>query len=193
MRFSLVCLALYLTAAVIPVYARSVDLNLNDHAFRAMYTGSFTSTGPYSALEGQAGFLFRSTGHGHQDIELPHLGLLVTGNAGTPNVKAGVGGRFLYLNSGPADGFALALGGRVHYTLPQYNRIGFGAHMYFAPSVVATHDINNYFEYGVRADYEVLRNAYAYVGYRQIKVNIHGPGGYTTLDSGINVGMHLKF
>lgn len=192
MRFSLVCLAVYLAAAVIPAYARSVDVNLNNDAFRAMYSGNFTSSGPYSALEGQAGFLFRDPSHG-ENIELPHVGLLVTGNAGTPNIKAGVGGRFLYLHSGPADGFALALGGKVHYTLPEYNRIGFGAHLYFAPNVVATHDLNNYFEYGVRADYEVLRNAYAYVSYRQIKVNLHGPGGYTTLDSGINVGLHLTF
>jgi hypothetical protein len=194
MRFSLVCLTLFLIAALIPAYAaRSFDANLSDDAFRLMYTGNFTRTGPASALEGQLGFLYHHEDHGRDDTELPHVGLLVSGHAGTPNVTADIGARFLYLNSDPADGFAFAPGGRVHYSLPRYNRIGFGAHVFFAPSVVSTNDLNNYLEYGIRADYEILKNAAIYVQYRQIKVNLHGPGGWKTLDAGFDGGLHITF
>lgn len=187
------CVALCLGAAVFPAYADSIDFNLSDDAFSALYSNQLTRTGRNSALVGQAGILYRKDAYGDHDVLVPGIGLLVTGNAGTPNVHAGVGARLVYINISSRNGMALAPGGRIHYSLPFYNRIGLGGHVYYAPNVVSTNDVDNYLAYGIRVDYEVLRNARVYAGYRQVKADFSGPGGYRDLDTGFHFGLHLFF
>lgn len=89
------------------------------------------------------------------------------------------------------SGEALAVGGFLQYQLPDYNRIGFGAHIYYAPGVIAFGGLDRFLEYGVRADYQVLRNANVYIGYRQVKADFGAD--FYNMDSGFHIGMQLNF
>lgn len=163
-----------------------LDFNLDDNTVRGSFVTPITRTGLYANV----GWM-----HNTDRGDVANAGVQLLGDAGVgPNpLHAGIGGQFFYINPkhGDADGESVALGGFVQYQLPRFNRIGFGGHVYYSPSIISFGDVDRYFEYGVRAGYQVLRNANVYVGYRQIKADFGG--GYFDLDSGFHVGVNLTF
>lgn len=167
--------------------ASDLEINLNGNAVRAAFMAPITETGLYA----NGAFL-----HNDDRGDVANIGVHLLGDAGVgPNpLHAGIGGQFYFINpdAGNADGEAIALGGFLRYQLPQYNRIGFGGHVYYSPGVISFGDVDSFFEYGVRADYQVLRNANIYIGYRQVKADF-GPGDFYNMDTGFHVGMQLTF
>ncbi|HET8552063.1 MAG TPA: YfaZ family outer membrane protein [Gammaproteobacteria bacterium] len=203
MKFYRVALGICVFAAMIGTASAesTLDLNLDDNSARIAFNTPITPTGLYA----NAAFLY------NQDRgDVFNAGVHLIGDAGVgPNpLHAGLGGQFYYINpdisgppmdcpagcipfEGPGSGEAIAIGGFVQYQLPRYNRIGFGAHIYYAPGIISFGGLDRMLEYGVRADYQVLRNANVYIGYRQIKADF-GPG-FLDMDSGFHVGMQLNF
>lgn len=169
------------------VSAAELDLNLNDDAVRLTYAWDV----PNRNLKMDAGWL------NHQDRgDILHLGLHLTGEAsgGAQPVLGGLGGRIVYVD---ADRFntsatALALGGFLRYTLPQYDRINLYAHGYFAPDVLSFGDGEQYQEIEARVGYNVLRDADVYIGVRYASVGFDF-GGDATIDNGFIVGIQLRF
>ncbi|HET7306476.1 MAG TPA: YfaZ family outer membrane protein [Gammaproteobacteria bacterium] len=200
MKFHRIALGLCVFAVMIGTASAesTLDLNLDDNAARIAFNTPITPTGLYA----NAAFLY------NQDRgDVFNAGVHLIGDAGVgPNpLHAGLGGQFYYINpdfpNSPGfnvnpfndigSGEAIAIGGFVQYQLPRYNRIGFGAHIYYAPGIISFGGLDRMLEYGVRADYQVLRNANVYLGYRQIKADF-GPG-FLDMDSGFHVGMQLNF
>lgn len=109
----------------------------------------------------------------------------------------GLGGRAVLIedDNRDADGSAIALGGKLRWTLPEYNRAALAASAYFAPSFSAFSDIDSYRELSVRGEYFMLRNAAVYLGYRQIRLGFDGDslGGDRNFESGINLGFRIDF
>jgi hypothetical protein len=168
--------------------ANRLDINLDDNAVRAAFMTPITPTGLYASV---------SAMHNSDRGDVANAGIQLLGDAGVgPNpLHAGIGGQFFYVNPKHSDlnGEAVALGGFVEYQLPKYNRFSFGGHVYYSPNIISFGDMERYFEYGVRAGYQVLQNANVYVGYRQIKADFDGPGGFFDMDSGFHVGVSLTF
>lgn len=207
MKFHRIALGACVFAAMIGTASAesTLDLNLDDNSARIAFNTPITPTGLYA----NAAYLY------NQDRgDVFNAGVHLIGDAGVgPNpLHAGLGGQFYYVNPdrgapcgniclvtggspGPfaraGSGEAIAIGGFVQYQLPRYNRIGFGGHIYYAPGIISFGGLNRFLEYGVRADYQVLRNANVYIGYRQIKADF-GPG-FGDMDSGFHVGMQLNF
>ncbi|HET6725074.1 MAG TPA: YfaZ family outer membrane protein, partial [Gammaproteobacteria bacterium] len=139
----------------------TLDLNLNNHSARLQFMTSITPTGLYV----NGAYLYNK-----DRGDVLNLGIHLIGDAGVgPNpLRAGLGGQLYYINPDfSANGEAVGIGGFVKYQVPTYNRIGFGAHIYYAPGIIAFGDIDRLLEYGVRVEYQVLRNANVYIGYRQ--------------------------
>ena len=184
--FVFLCLA----AAASGARAERLDINLSDETLRLAFDAPLPSqrlAGVYElgALIGeQRGVEFNQL----------HLGLLVTGDAGArdANVKAGLGGRVFVLESDGPDGGGLALGGMVDARVPSFNRIGVVAYAYGAPSASTFGDLEAWYEYAVSLDYQVLRGASIYVGWRQLKVDIEDFGN-ATVDTGFHGGLRLSF
>jgi hypothetical protein len=80
----------------------------------------------------------------------------------------------------------------IEARLPAFNRIGAMAYVYAAPGIASFGDVSHYLEYSLDADYEVLRNASLYLGFRQLHVGVEG-GDSPSLDSGWHLGLRLKF
>ncbi len=170
-------------------YADSLDVNLNDDTLRLTYAKAIQST--YKGLELDAGWLY--TEENDDSESLFHLGLQVSGenwsDAGTFDIS--VGGRAVYGSPGDYDLMAIGFGGDVRFS--PIERVGFGANAYFAPSITSFMDAEGYREYGVRVDYQLLPQAFIYVGYRDIEIDIEDVGPDAEYDDEAHIGFKMLF
>jgi len=185
-------IALVLAAATLPAAAASFDAAIGEEAVRVGLTGDLSSV--FSSAKGQydLGALWRSEDNG--DAFVPHVGILLTGDAGARDAKvvAGLGIRAAYIDGENDDGGAVALGGQVDVRIPGYDRIALGAYAYGAPSVTSFGDIDSYYDIGVSVGYEVIKDASVYVGWRQVQADID-PNGEIEADDGFHAGLRLNF
>lgn len=190
MRNIRVMIVTALMVATAPALASSLDVNIGSDNVRGQFTQALDGYDRYGTPYFNAGLLYSDDA----DALIGHAGLEVTGDAAAQNanIRAGLGGRLYYTSSDDGDGAALGLGGHATARLPQYNRFGLRAHAYYAPDIIAFQDFEEFLEYGVDFEYQLLKNGYVYVGYRQIKADLDS-GGDQTLDSGAHVGLRLAF
>lgn len=189
MRFRPAILAILFLAAT-GAQAGNLDVNLASNAAAIDFTAQLTDTG----LEGDLSYLH------HTDIvDIAAVGLDVVGNAspvGSPLIF-GIGGKAFVIDpkgTNTSSGIAAGLGAHFRYTWPDYNRFGIGGELYYAPNIVSFQNVDHYLQFGLRAEYEVLRNADVYVGYRYISAAFGTPSdGTHTLDSSFVLGMSLTF
>ena len=165
-----------------------LDIDISDNAARAGLMAPITPTGLYADVA-----IMHNTDRGN----VANAGIQLLGDAGVGQnpLHAGIGAQLFYVKPTHTNlsGESAALGGFIQYQLPNYNRIGFRGHAYYGPSVISFGDVDSYLEYGGRATYQILHNANVYLGYRQIKTDFNGPGGYFDMDSGWRVGLELTF
>lgn len=168
--------------------ADSLDVNLHNDAMRVIYTTALGA--PQRGLQMDAGYLYAKN-PGEND-HVVHLGLQVAGqnwsNAGTFDI--GLGGRLVYVDTVPGNALDLAFGGHVRFS--PVNRVGIGAQMFYAPRITSSLDSEEYTEWRVSADYQVLTQAFVYVGYRHVETKFKNKGTYE-IDDNLNLGMKLVF
>ncbi|MGE5626416.1 MAG: YfaZ family outer membrane protein [Bacillota bacterium] len=187
MRFLRLSLFLVLASLAFAGRAANIDFNLASNAVAADFTANLTETG----LEGDLGFM-----HHSDRADVADAGLDLTGNAspvGSPLIF-GVGAKAFYISpkNFNENGLAVGVGAHFRYTWPTYNRFAVGGELYYAPNIVSFRNTDRYLQTGVRAAYQILRNADVYVGYRYITASFGG-GSSMTLDSSVVVGMSLTF
>ncbi len=78
------------------------------------------------------------------------------------------------------------------YTFPQANRFGVGGHLYFAPDVLSFSDAEQFREVEIHASYNVIQDADVYIAYRNIQGE-YDDGSEVTFDTGINIGIRVRF
>jgi len=88
------------------------------------------------------------------------------------------------------DGYATALGGR--YRVDLGNQFGISLRGYYAPSVLAFHDLDRYHLLDTRLEYTVMPNADLYLGYRHIKFDFDREPSLT-FENGVFVGARFRF
>lgn len=168
-------------------FADNIDINLRDDAIRASYAMNFNG-----GLNADFGFLYNEDKE-QLDDTLYHAGLLVSGEnwseSGTFDIS--LGGRMIYSTPGTIDLGALAFGGNVRFS--PLHRLGIGGTVFYAPGITSFMDAESYTEVGVRVDYQVLPQAFVYVGYRNIEVDIDNGPDDVELDEGILAGFKMLF
>jgi hypothetical protein len=171
--------------------ADSLDLNLRDQAARLTYTAEM-NTNSFSGLSGEVG-LFYSEDKDQLDDTLFHAGLSVSGEnwsqSGTFDIS--IGTRLYYTTPGNLDLSALAVGGAVRFS--PVHRLGIGGNAYYAPDVTSFQDAKTFWEAGARIDYQLLPQAFVYVGYRHIEVDIENGPDNVELDDNAHVGIKMLF
>lgn len=172
-----------------PVLADSIDINLHEEAIRATYTAQLQST---QGLSAEGGLLYMEDKDTKESETMVHAGLLVSGEnwSETGTFDIALGARMVYATPADLDMLAVAFGGRMRFS--PVPRLGIGGHFYYAPNITAFMDVEEYTEYGVRLDYQVLPQAFVYVGYRRITADFGVPGEWEIDDSG-HVGFKLAF
>jgi len=168
----------------VPVLADSLDINLNNDSVQAIYATDWRKA------EFNAGFL----SNGDQNDWVASMGLLASGEkqTGEMRTEAGLGGKVYVADVSNKDVLALGLGGQfsVH---PNNGPIGFGGYLYYAPDVITFMDGKKFWEWGVRAEFEVVKKtANIYVGYRKVRADLDNNTN-VTVDSGGHVGVKISF
>lgn len=167
--------------------ADSIDINLHDEALRATYEMPLETT---KGLRAEAGLLYAENDAGDSETML-HGGVLVSGEnwskSGTFDIA--LGGRVVYATPADLDLLAVAFGGRVRFSpIP---RLGLGGHIYYAPDITSFMDSDEYQEVGLRIDYQVLPQAFVYLGNRTIKTKVNGTT--VELDDKMHIGFKMNF
>ncbi len=182
MRLRLIVFAL-LAAASFSAAAGSVDLNLSNHSIEAKFY----------ANAGAADWTFGGLYNRDTRDRALNVGLLATGDSaiGNSRFEGGLGGKVYSVTVGNADVLALALGGQVRW-FPGNGSFALGAYAFYAPHVVTLLDGQRFFDVGVRAEVELIRNSFLYVGYRQVQAELDNQVKLN-VDKGAFVGMQIKF
>ncbi|HET9679110.1 MAG TPA: YfaZ family outer membrane protein, partial [Gammaproteobacteria bacterium] len=144
---------------------------------------------------------------GEPDRNIAGLGFHLVADAaqGTTPFKVGIGAKLFFIDATVADGGALAVGGHARYTLPAFNRFAIAGQVYYAPDVTTFGDTTKYMQFGVRMEYEILRQANVFLGYRRARAEFDfedamagTPGALAgqqdvTLNSGVHFGFSILF
>lgn len=174
-----------LAAASFSAAAASVDVNLSND----------TLEGKFETAVGAADWLFGGLYNRDQKNYTLNIGLLAAGEgtAGNSRVEGGLGGKIyaIHVDGPSADAVALALGGQLRW-FPGNGSFGLGAYAFYAPKVVTFVDGKNFYDTGLRAEVEVFRNSFAYLGYRWQRVELDN-GTSVYVDKGGFAGIMVKF
>lgn len=179
--------ALLCAMGTMPVMADSIDVNLHNEAIRATYTMELPTT---KGLSAEAGLLYAEDEHNNSETML-HGGILVSGEnwsqSGTFDIS--LGARAVQASPGNVDMLAIAFGGRLRFSpMP---RLGIGGHIYHAPEITSFMDSEGYQELGLRLDYQVLPQAFVYIGHRHIEADFDGRDW--ELDDDAHIGFKMAF
>lgn len=185
MRKFLICGLFLALAWPGSVAALSVDLNLSDDAAE-LKVGNKARDG---MLETQFSFLHEQN---RGDIAGLALHMVDDANPGGAPLKVGIGGRAMFVDTDGPNGGGLALGGHFRFTLPDMDRLGIGGEFYYAPSIVSGGDLDRHLQWSLRGEYQILRQANVYIGYRQARPSFEDSGSFR-LDSGLHAGLRLEF
>ncbi len=193
MKFQRVA-AILCALGVSPAMADSIDINVHDKAIRGTYTAQMEST---QGLSSDYGILYVEGDPGNdvpadENESLFHVGLQVSGDnwSKSGTVSIGLGGRIVYAAPRDYDLLAIAFGGTLRFS--PVPRLGIGGHAFFSPQITSFGDSEGYQEVGLRLDYQLLPQAFVYVGHRKVEVDFDTPDDWV-LDDEVHVGMKLTF
>jgi len=172
-----------LAAASFPVAAASVDVNLSNDTIEGKFYGN----------AGAADWTFGGLYNRDTRDRALNVGLLATGESafGNDRVEGGLGGKIYSVTVGSGDVVALALGGQLRW-FPGNGSFALGTYAFYAPHVVTLMDGQKFFDVGVRAEVEVIRNSFLYVGYRQVQAELDN-NVKLNVDKGGFIGLQIKF
>ncbi len=189
---SLLCCAAALAA--LPAHATVVDLDVGDNNVHIGLASPFQSFVSGTTGEINGGFTYDGQ-HSGDSLKFGYIGALVTGDLGVIGTQSsgGLGVRGLIASRLNGTGAGLSLGGEAGVRIPGFNRLGLSGYMYWAPGILLTEEFYHYLELGADVDYEFIRNASVYAGYRKLELGVNGSGDIGTADEGGHVGIRLKF
>lgn len=172
-----------LAAASVCAEAGTLDINLSNDTVEAKYDS------PVGAADWTFGGLYNRDEKNYTF----NVGLLAVGDkdAGGSRFEGGVGGKVYTVHVPNNDVLALALGGQVRW-FPGNRSFGIGGYAFYAPKVVTFGDGSSFYDTGLRAELEVVRNSSVYLGYRWTKVELTN-GGSAYIDRGGFAGLMVKF
>lgn len=195
-------LHLFLIAATLgllvalPAQASDAGLDFNSHSFNIYANTALGRFVPNTAnAELGAGFLYDDQNEGDH-LKFFHVDLLATGSAGVPGLEGGIGFRGFYGDREHFSGGGLALGGQIAYYFPQYNRLGLSGGLWYSPNVLTGGNFQHYFQYDLDVNYQVLRQATVYVGYRRVELPVEGPEANIRAHApsqGFHLGIRVNF
>lgn len=173
-------------------HSEVLDANISGDSVRIAVSGPLSRVFSTSKGEYDLGGLY-GEGDDDEDLVTVHAGVLLTGDAGArqANVTAGLGARLQYIGGDRDKGAALELGGKVEVRVPGYERIGFTAYAWYGPEPASFGDIEDVYEYAAALDYELLRDASIYIGYRKLSADVDRPRDLE--EDGVHGGIRLDF
>src|SRR5262249_60172968 len=152
-----------LAAATFSATAGTLDANLSNDTLEAKF----------DAPRGRANLTIGGTYNRDDKNCLLDVRLLAAGDGsvGTSRFSGGLGGKIYTVHVAGSNVGALALGGELRW-FPGNGPFALGGYVWYSPTVVTFIDGKNFYDTGLRAEVEVFRNSFAYLGYRWTRAKL---------------------
>jgi hypothetical protein len=167
-------------------HADQAEISLSERAAEFDYARAIDA----SAADISAGLFFNE----ESDLML-NGGLVVSGQPpGELPFSFGAGAKAYVagLDDPDEDIAAIALGGRVGYTIPANIPLHLTAQGFYAPSITAFSGADNLLDFITRFEVEFIPRTTAFVGYRFLQTDLED-GRDVELDDNIHIGLRLNF
>ncbi|MGB5396056.1 MAG: YfaZ family outer membrane protein [Gammaproteobacteria bacterium] len=185
-------LSLMILAPLSNVSASGIDLRLGSKTAEIVYLTESATFG-YGGADIGFGLFFNEA-----DDFVASGSVLVSGSS-AGDVRAlhfGVGAKAYFgsidVQPENLEGGALAIGGQVRYVFPASTPLAILGELFIAPSVTSVSDFEGISEYRLALELEVTPSARAYIGYRQLKVEVDN-NVKLKLDDRAHVGVRFSF
>lgn len=139
-------------------------------------------------------FIFGGYYNTESDLQ-GNIGLMVTGTptSGKPfSYGLGLMGYLTKVDEPSSNVQAATLGGLFKYHIPSSTPMAVGARLFYAPEVVTFGDGENFMDFWLDYEVEVIPAAAAFVGYRKTRTKIKDFGNYD-LEDRFHVGIRMTF
>lgn len=176
------CLAFSHTAM-----ATDFDLRISDDTVQ----GAFSVHSDESEVMLGIGYLYKdaSTSINVLNIDMHAKGQTAIANLPT-TVGVGIQGNVFKQDS--FNGSAVGIGGTVRINLPDAPGLSIESEAHYAPDILAYNDADDFTRFRLQTNYRIISNADVSFGYRYLNAGVKD-GGDETLESGVFLGMKLKF
>ncbi len=186
----------FCAVSVFAMHSGEINLNDKDLELRAKFDiGQFNnSVEPHTMFIGGS-FLNADSKHSSSDsadidpyFEVNFLMMKEVGNSG---MSIGMGGKVNFTK----DYSTIPLGLEFSYKIPATELIPMylNGSLYYAPSVLSFSDADNYLEYRISYDVEVITNGLITVGYRSMDTNFEDVRGDFNYNESWYVGFKIGF
>jgi len=171
------------------IQADVIDISLNNDVAHFSYQPGGNADIKTDDAGTQFGLLFNSDGDWIVSGKLIVPSANTTGLQLSPGIKASIINTDASENSVNA---AISIGGRVSGLLPTSLPLRAYGELYYAPSITVTNDLEGMLDLEAGLEYQASNNASAYVGYRQIKLDLENNSA-TKLDNRFHIGIAFNF
>jgi opacity protein-like surface antigen len=178
-----------LTSFSVSCWAGSFSFDFNNHSTQLGYIQQLQQQ-PYGEMLAKVRYLYNDS----SDTNLLGLAVGVLGSPGNVDgLKLGID---LAVNGGRTansdDVLAFGVGLLTQYSPPALAGFGVDAHFVYSPEIFTYKDSEDYLEWGVGVNYQVLPNAKITLGYQDIQVKLKNAGNHD-LDNTVRVGVIFTF
>lgn len=187
--FKKIIALLFVSTISVNAQATGIDLRLADKTAELIYLTE-SSTFGYGGADVGLGFFYNEA-----DDYMFSATVMVSGHSAGNNrpLQFGAGAKLLYASLDAPDetASALAIGGQIRYLIPAGVPLAILAEAFVAPEIVTFSDAEGYTEYRFALELEVTPSARAYVGYRNIEVDLGGAD--YEMDDEAHIGVRIEF
>ncbi len=189
-------LSLIAVCAVSAFAMHSLEININDKDLEVgakVDMGQFNETTEPNTVFVGAKFLHGNEDHSglkrNEIHDYSELNFLMQREVDTSDFTIGLGLKLNHTEAAGQSFTSIPLGVEASYKLPfgDVTPLYIGGTLYYAPEVLSLDDAQNFLEYRVNFDIEVIKNGRISLGYRSIDTN------YDTKNFNYNKSAHIGF
>ena len=166
--------------------ASEVDLRINDEAIHANY--AVTNEKMMFGL----GYFYKNA---NSSINILNTDLHAKGQTAIGNLPmtVGIGFQGNFFKEEDFKGSTIGLGGSIRVNIPEAVGLSIESAAHYAPEVLSFSDANEFRRFRIQANYHIIQNADISLGYHYLNVGSEDGNSNHTLESGLFLGMKLKF
>lgn len=176
----------FLSFSSTQLIASELDLRISDDAIHA----NFTKTNDKTMFG--LGYFYKDS---NSSINILNTDLHARGQTAIGNLPMtiGVGFQGNIFKDDDFKGSALGLGGSVRINIPEAIGLSVETALHYAPEVLSFGEADEFRRFRVQANYHIIQNADISAGYHYLNAGNEDTHSNTTFESGLFIGMKLKF
>lgn len=166
--------------------ANEFDLRLNDDAVHVNYLATNNKT-----MFG-LGYFYKES---NSSINILNTDLHAKGQTAIGNLPMtiGIGLQGNFFKQDTFKGSALGLGGSIRINIPEAIGLSIETALHYAPEVLSFGEADEFRRFRIQVNYHIIQNADISAGYHYINAGNEDTSSNDTFESGLFLGVRLKF